>query len=44
MTLRYSLSPRAQSDLDEIRVYTARHWGVDQAEPLSANFGMISKP
>jgi toxin ParE1/3/4 len=32
MTRRYTLSPRAQSDLDEIWDYTARHWGVDQAE------------
>lgn len=29
---RYVLSPRAQSDLDEIWDYTAEHWGVEQAE------------
>ena len=32
MTQRYTLSPRAQSDLDEIWDYTARHWSIDQAE------------
>lgn len=32
MTQRYTLSPRAQSDFDEIWDYTARHWGADQAE------------
>jgi toxin ParE1/3/4 len=32
MTPRYTLFPRAQSDLDEIWDYTARHWGVKQAE------------
>jgi toxin ParE1/3/4 len=29
---RYVLSPRAQSDLDEIWNYTARQWSIDQAE------------
>jgi toxin ParE1/3/4 len=28
----YVLSPRAQSDLDEIWDYTAKRWGLDQAE------------
>lgn len=32
MTQRYTLSPRAQSGLDEIWDYTMRHWGIDQAE------------
>ena len=32
MTQRYILSPRAQSDLEEIWDYTARQWGIDQAE------------
>jgi len=32
MTPHYTLSPRAQSDLDEIWNYTERHWGIDQAE------------
>jgi len=29
---RYVLSPRAQSDLDEIWDYSAANWGDDQAE------------
>jgi len=29
---RFTLSPRAQADLDEIWDYTVKHWGVDQAE------------
>lgn len=29
---RYVLSPRAQGDIDHIWDYTAKHWGVDQAE------------
>lgn len=29
---RYTLSPRAQSDLEEIWDYTAARWSVDQAE------------
>jgi len=29
---RYVLSPRAQSDLEEIWNYTERRWGTDQAE------------
>ena len=32
MTQDYILSPRAQSDLDEIWNYTERHWGIEQAE------------
>jgi toxin ParE1/3/4 len=32
MTSHYTLSPRAQSDLDEIWDYTERHGGIDQAE------------
>jgi toxin ParE1/3/4 len=32
MTARYTLSPRAQTDLDKIWNYTASRWGVDQAE------------
>jgi toxin ParE1/3/4 len=32
MTPYYTLSPRAQSDLDKIWDYTACHWGIDQAE------------
>jgi toxin ParE1/3/4 len=29
---RFTLSPRAQADLDEIWDYTAKQWGVEQAE------------
>ena len=32
MTGRYTISPRAQRDLDEIWTYTVKHWGIDQAE------------
>jgi plasmid stabilization system protein ParE len=32
MTGRFVLSPRAESDLDEIWDYTADRWGLDQAE------------
>jgi len=29
---RYIVSPRAQADIEEIWNYTAKTWGVDQAE------------
>ena len=29
---RYTLSPRAQADIEEIWDYTAKRWSVDQAE------------
>jgi toxin ParE1/3/4 len=32
MTGRYVLSPRAQTDLDEIWDYSAQTWGIDQAD------------
>jgi toxin ParE1/3/4 len=32
MTGRYTLSPRAQGDLDEIWTYTVNRWGTEQAE------------
>lgn len=32
MTQRYTLSPRAQADLDEIWHYTENRWGPNQAE------------
>jgi toxin ParE1/3/4 len=32
MTGRFVLSPRAETDLDEIWDYTADRWGLDQAE------------
>jgi toxin ParE1/3/4 len=30
--MRLILSPRAQSDLDDIWEYTIEHWGIRQAE------------
>jgi toxin ParE1/3/4 len=32
MTGRFTLTPRAQADLDEIWEYTVGRWSVDQAE------------
>jgi len=32
MTGRYVVSPRAQSDIDDIWSYTESRWGIDQAE------------
>jgi toxin ParE1/3/4 len=32
VTARYTLSPRAPRDLDEIWTYTGGRWGIDQAE------------
>jgi toxin ParE1/3/4 len=32
MSAGYVLSPRAQTDLDEIWDYTASRWGLDQSE------------
>ena len=32
MTRRFILSPRAQTDLEEIWDYTVARWGLDQAE------------
>ncbi|MGH6838747.1 MAG: type II toxin-antitoxin system RelE/ParE family toxin [Methylocella sp.] len=29
---RFTLSPRAQADVDEIWDYIVKHWGVEQAE------------
>lgn len=29
---RFTLSPRAQADIEEIWDYTVQHWNVDQAE------------
>ena len=39
MTKRYTLSPRAQSDLDEIWHYTESRWGIDQAEVYIRQLG-----
>ncbi|HLW70030.1 MAG TPA: type II toxin-antitoxin system RelE/ParE family toxin [Candidatus Binataceae bacterium] len=39
MTGRYILSPRAQRDIDEIWDYTAKRWGVDQAEIYTRQLG-----
>jgi toxin ParE1/3/4 len=32
VTNHYTLSPRAQDDLDEIWAHTIEYWGIDQAE------------
>jgi toxin ParE1/3/4 len=32
MTGHFTLTPRAQGDLNEIWTYTVRRWGTDQAE------------
>jgi len=32
MTASYRLTPRAETDLEEIWLYTAREWSPDQAE------------
>lgn len=32
MTKGYVLSPRAQTDLEEIWDYSAEHWGLDQTD------------
>jgi toxin ParE1/3/4 len=37
MTGRFVLSPRAQTDLDDIWNYTADRWGLDQAETYTRN-------
>lgn len=34
---RYTLSPRAQADIEEIWGYTVEHWNVDQAEVYLQN-------
>ena len=39
MTGRRTLSPRAQEDLDDIWDYTAKRWGVDQAEFYTRQIG-----
>lgn len=39
MTGRYTLSPRAQGDLDEIWTYTEKRWGIDQAEFYTSQIG-----
>lgn len=35
----FVLSPAAQADADGIWDYTAKHWGVDQAESYTADIG-----
>ena len=39
MTIRFTLSPRAQRDLDEIWVYTVKRWSIDQAEIYTRRIG-----
>jgi hypothetical protein len=43
MTERCNLSPRAALDLDEIWDYTAKRWGVEQAETYASGFGGICR-
>jgi toxin ParE1/3/4 len=38
---RFVLSPRAQSDLDEIWDYTAQRWGARQAERYVRLIGAV---
>ena len=39
MTSRFRLSPRAQADVEDIWDYTARTWGIDQAETYVGRLG-----
>jgi toxin ParE1/3/4 len=39
VTGRYTLSPRAQADLDEIWDHTAKTWGIHQAEVYLRQIG-----
>jgi len=39
VTGRYTVSPRAQGDLDEIWDHTAKRWGIDQAEFYTRELG-----
>jgi toxin ParE1/3/4 len=39
VTGRYSLSPRAQGDLEEIWTYTVRRWGIDQVALYTSQIG-----
>lgn len=39
MTGRFTLLPRAQRDLDAIWDYTAKRWGIDQAEAYTVQLG-----
>jgi toxin ParE1/3/4 len=39
VTGRYTISPRARGDLDDIWTYTERRWGLDQAEFYTRQIG-----
>jgi toxin ParE1/3/4 len=39
VTGRYTISPRAQGDVDEIWAHTVKHWGIDQAEVYIRQIG-----
>ena len=39
MSVRFTLSPRAQGDLDDIWDYTVGRWGVDRAESYTRRIG-----
>ena len=47
MTGHYTISPRAQRDLDEIWEYTQRNWGIDQAvfyvRQIARHIDMVSE-
>lgn len=38
MAKPYRLSPLAEADLEEIWLYTARHWSMEQADTYHRNF------
>jgi len=46
MSARYTLSPRAQADLEEIWQYTAKRWTIEQAETyvryLANHFSIVA--
>ncbi|MSP00179.1 MAG: type II toxin-antitoxin system RelE/ParE family toxin [Acetobacteraceae bacterium] len=39
MTGRYTISPRARRDIEEIWAHTGKHWGTDQAEFYTRQIG-----
>jgi toxin ParE1/3/4 len=47
MSARYTLSPRAQADLEEIWQYTAKRWTIEQAETyvrqLAGHFVLLAR-
>lgn len=38
MAKSYRLSPLAEADLEEIWLYTAKHWSMEQADTYHLNF------